>query len=405
MHSKKLHPAELVALVAGLMSLTALAIDVMLPALPVMGEALGVVEENDRQLVIVAFVLGMGTGQLLFGPLSDRFGRRPVLVVSLVLYAAFGAACAVPGSFEQLVVFRALQGVVAAGARVVAISLVRDLFVGAGMARVMSWVMMVFMAVPIVAPNLGYAILQIAPWPAIFWTLVLAGLVLTAWVSARLPETLPADRRRSIAPRALLDSYLEVVRNPTSRAYTLALGFVFGALFAFISASEQVFRSFGRQEHFPLYFAGVASGMMFASFVNARLVGRYGPRRLSMAALTAFVTIQAVYCALYLSGVHGFGPYYASLILGFLCFSLIGANFNALAMEPLGHVAGTASAALGFASTTLSGLIGGFVARQFDGTPLPIALGFLLLGGVSLAIASTAKAAAPAAVPLPRPSA
>lgn len=404
MQPKKLHPAELVALVAGLMSLTALAIDVMLPALPAMGEALGVLQENDRQLVIVAFVLGMGTGQLVFGPLSDRFGRRPILLVSLVLYAAFGAACAVPGSFEQLIVFRALQGVVAAGARVVAISLVRDLFVGAGMARVMSWVMMVFMAVPIAAPNLGYLILKFAPWPAIFWTLVIAGVVLTVWVSARLPETLPPERRRSIAPRALAAAYLEVVRHPTSRAYTLALGFVFGALFAFISASEQVFRAFGRQETFPLYFAGVASGMMFASFVNARLVGRYGPRRLSMSALTGFVLVQAVYCAIYLAGVQGFGPYYASLVLGFLCFSLIGANFNALAMEPLGHVAGTASAALGFASTTLSGLIGGLVARQFDGTPLPIAVGFLVLGVVSLAIASTTRTPAPAPEPLPSAS-
>lgn len=390
MRRPSLHPAELVVLVAGLMSLTALAIDVMLPALPAMGEALGVADENDRQLVIVAFVLGMGVGQLVFGPMSDRFGRRRVLIGSLSLYAVFGAACAIPGSFEQLVAFRAAQGLVAAGARVVAISLVRDLFEGAGMARVMSWVMMVFMAVPIVAPNLGYAILQVAAWPAIFWTLVGAGVVLVAWVALRLPETLPPERRRSIAPRALAAAYLEVAKNPTSRAYTLALGFIFGALFAFISASEQIFRAFGRQERFPIYFAGVAGGMMVASFVNARLVERYGPRRLALTALVAFTSIQLVYGGLYYSGAQGFLPFYVAMLASFFCFSLIGANFNAMAMQPLGHVAGTASAALGFASTTLSGTLGGMVAARFDGTPVPLMVGFLVLGAISLALAATA---------------
>ncbi|MCA9549885.1 MAG: multidrug effflux MFS transporter [Myxococcales bacterium] len=384
--NRELHPLELVTVVAGLMSLTALAIDVMLPALPAMGADLGVSTENDRQLVIVAFVLGMGSGQLVFGPLSDRFGRRRVLVISLLLYTLFAVACAVPGSFEQLVLFRALQGVTAAGARVVALSLVRDLFEGASMARTMSWVMATFMAVPILAPNLGWLILQVSTWRAIFWALVVFGAVLLVWVGARLPETLSPERRRSIHPRALMEAYLEVVKNPTSRAYTIATGLAFGALFAFISSSEQIFRSFGHAERFPLYFAGVAGSMAVASMVNARLVGRLGMRRLSHGALTVFTGIQVVYCALYLSGVHDFAVFYTALALSFFVFSLIGANFNAMALQPLGHVAGTASAALGFASTTLSGSIGGFVARQYNGTPLPVALGFLCLGASSLAV-------------------
>ena len=398
---RALHPLELVLLVAALMSLTALAIDVMLPALPAMGAELGVTAENDRQLVIVAFVLGMGSGQLVFGPLSDRFGRRRILLVSLLLYTLFGLACAVPGDFTQLVVFRALQGVTAAGARVVSLSLVRDLFEGASMARTMSWVMATFMAVPILAPNLGWLILQVASWRAIFWSLVVFGALLLAWVAARLPETLPPERRRSIRPRALAAAYLEVVRNPMSRAYTIATGLAFGALFAFISSSEQIFRSFGREEAFPLYFAGVAGCMAIASMINARLVGRVGTRRLSHGALAVFTGIQVVYCGLYLAGLHGFGVFYSSLALSFFAFSLIGANFNAMALQPLGHVAGTASAALGFASTTLSGSIGGFVARQFDGTPFPISLGFLGLGAASLLVVTLGTRADPVLVASP----
>lgn len=392
MGARRIPQLELIALLAGLMSLAALAIDVMLPALPAMGAALGVTDPNDRQLVVVGFVLGMGFGQLVFGPLSDRFGRRRVLISSLLLYAAFGAACAIPGSFEQLVAFRALQGMVAAGARVVAVSLVRDLFEGAQMARVMSWVMMVFMAVPILAPNIGYAILQVAPWPAIFWTLVVAGVGLSAWAFFRLPETLPPEKRRSIAPWSLCGAYLEVVRHPVSRAYTLALGFAFGSLFAFISSSEQVFAAFGHEDTFTFFFAGVAGSMMVASFVNARLVERVGPRVMAHRALAVFVGIQAVYVFAYtVVGVTGFVPFYVSLVSSFFCFSLIGANFNAMAMQPLGHVAGTASAALGFVQTTMAGTLGGFVARQFDGTPLPIALGFLALSSTALVMATLGR--------------
>ncbi len=384
--ARRLQPVELIALLAGLMSLNALAIDVMLPALPAMGAALGVEDENRRQLVIVAFVLGMGSGQLIFGPLSDRFGRRIVLLGSLVAYSAFALACAFPGSFEQLIAFRAAQGLVAAGARVVTLSVVRDLFEGARMARIMSWVMTVFMAVPILAPNLGYFILQIATWRAIFWTLVANGLLLFTWVALRLPETLNPSRRRSIAPRALAQAYLEVFKNPTSRSYTIGSGLIFAALFAFISSSEQLFRSFGRQETFPLYFAGVASSMAVASIINARLVERLGTRRLSHGAVTAFTIMQVVYCSLYYLGAHSFEVYYVCLLGSFFTFSLIGANFNAMALQPLGHVAGTASAALGFTSTTVSGGLGGLIAAQFNGTPVPVALGFLALGLTTLAL-------------------
>ncbi len=393
--ARQLHSLELIALLAGLMSVHAMAIDIMLPALPAMGAALGVTNGNNRQLVIVAFVLGLGLGQLILGPLSDRFGRRPVILVSLGGYAGFAAACVFARNFEQLVAFRAAQGLLAAGARVITLSLARDLFEGASMARVMSWVMTVFMAVPIIAPNVGHLILKVSTWHMIFWVLVANGLLLSAWVALRLPETLPVERRRSIDPRALVTAYLEVFKNPISRSYALASGIIFGALFAFISSSEQLFRSFGRAETFPLYFAGVASAMAVASIVNARVVERFGPKRLSHGAVMAFTAIQIAYLCAYYLGFEGFLPYYASVVAGFFMFSLIGANFNAMALQPLGHVAGTASAALGFASTTISGGLGGLIAAQFDGTPLPVAVGFLGLGVSCLLVVTFGTRAAP----------
>ncbi len=270
---------ELVLMMAGLMSVNALAIDIMLPALPELGQALGVDGPNHRQYVVVGFVAAVGFGQLIWGPLSDRFGRRPVLLGCIAGYIVAGAACAILGRFEQLVGFRAVQGFFAAGPRVVAISIVRDLHRGPRMAQVMSWILMTFMTVSIVAPGIGWMILRVAGWRPIFGSLVIFGVLLEAWVRARLPETVDPSARRSVRVGPLFRSYFEVVRNPVSRGYALAVGLVFGILFGFIGSSEQLFAAFGRAETFPLYFAGVASAMAAASVVNARWVDRLGPRR------------------------------------------------------------------------------------------------------------------------------
>jgi DHA1 family bicyclomycin/chloramphenicol resistance-like MFS transporter len=371
--------AELVALVAALMSLNALAIDVMLPALPAIGADLGVADGNQRQLVVVAFAFGMGAGQLVFGPLSDAYGRKPVILLSLALYAAFGVGCAIPGSFSQLVGFRFAQGLASSGGRVIASSLVRDLYRGDGMARIMSLVVVVFMAVPILAPSVGWLILQFGSWRIIFWTLVAFSTAVGLWVSLRLPETHPPERRRPLAIRRNLSAYLEVLRHPDSRRYTVASGFVFGCLFAFISSSEQVFAVYDRQHSFPLYFAGVASTMAVAAYFNSRWVDRWGAQRVSTQAVRAFVLVQVAFVGVLTVGLDGFIAVYASLLASFFCVGLMGANFNALALEPQGHIAGTASAAIGFASTALASVLGGWVGQRFDGTAFPLALGFLVL--------------------------
>jgi MFS transporter, DHA1 family, multidrug resistance protein len=378
---------ELVAMVAAMMALNALAIDIMLPALPALGDELGVREPNDRQYVVTAYLLGVGIAQLFFGPASDRYGRRPPLLLSLVGYSVFGLACVFAPTFELLVAFRALQGVAAAGARSIALSIVRDLYSGNGMARIMSLVMMVFMIAPIVAPNIGQLVLFFAAWPWIFAVLVATGLALALWVGLRLPETLAPEARQRRGVVGMLAIYGRVLKTRTTVGYTLAIGTIFGSLIAYVGSSEQIFSDvFGRRETFTLYFAGVAGAMSVASLVNARLVTRFGMRRLSHWALIVFVAINGLSVALLSAGLGGFWSFYGFLMASFLCIAFIGANFNALAMEPMGEVAGTASAFLGFTSTIVAAVLGAIVGMRFDGTVIPLTTGFFGLGLIALVV-------------------
>ncbi|MCA9648570.1 MAG: multidrug effflux MFS transporter [Myxococcales bacterium] len=389
----RLSTPELVGMVAALMSLNALAIDVMLPAMGVIAEDLGVADANDQQLVIVAYVIGFGLPQLVFGPLADRFGRRPTLAISLVGYTVAGFACMLAPSFELLLALRFVHGVFASGCRVIAVAVVRDLFAGRMMARLLSLVMTVFMLVPIIAPAIGQGIVLVASWPWCFGLLGVAGLVMMLWTAVRLPETLPEDGRRPFGLRATLGAYASVLRNRLTFGYMLGSGVVFGALFAFLSASEQIFREvFGRGDDFVLWFAGIAIVLAIANFANSRLVTRFGMRRLGHLALIAFTLLAATLYGLTEILGESFGLFYPLFTACFAFFGLIGANFNALAMEPLGRVAGTASAAYGFATTTLSALIGGLIGRAYDGTTGPLLLGFVVLGlGASLIVLVTER--------------
>ncbi len=376
---------ELVGLVASLMALNALAIDIMLPALDRIAAEFAVADPNDRQLVVVVYVLGFGAPQLVYGPLSDRIGRKPVTLLSLVGYTLTGIACAFATSFEMLLALRFAQGLSAAGCRVTAIAVVRDVYQGRGMARIMSLVMTVFMVVPIAAPALGQAVLLVAPWEWCFHVLGIAGAALFLWVAFRLGETHPPEKRSPMGLGGVARCYAEVFRNPVSRGYTLASGIIFASLFAYISSSEQVFREvFGVGDAFAFYFAGIALALSLANFANSRLVERWGMRRLGHGAVVGFTVGAGILLGL----THLFGEHLALFVplfaLCFACFGMIGANFNALAMEPLGHIAGTASAAFGFVTTTLSGVLGGLVGRAFDGTTVPLLSGLFVLGGASL---------------------
>lgn len=380
-------------MVAALMSLNALAIDVMLPAMGAVATDLGVRNANDQQLVILAYVLGFGFPQLVFGPVADRYGRRPVLMLALVGYTIAGFACMAAPSFEMLLALRFIHGIFAAGCRVVAVTLVRDLFAGRGMAKVMSLVMTVFMVVPIVAPAIGQGILLIAHWRWCFGVLGIAGVLMLGWTVVRLPETLDVTLRQPLGVRQTLGAYAAVLRSRPTFGYMLSSGIIFGALFAFLSASEQIFREvFDRGDTFVLWFAAIALVLALTNFANSRLVTRFGMRRLSHIALAAFTGLAAMLLGLTTVFGENFAIFLPLFALCFAFFGLIGANFNALAMEPLGRIAGTASAAYGFATTTLSAVLGGLIGRAYDGSTGPLMLGFVGLGLASLiAVAVTER--------------
>lgn len=370
-----------------LMASNAMAIDIMLPAMADIGRAFSLAGDNDRQLVIIAYMMGFGVSQLFYGPLTDRFGRRRVLFVSLGCYVATSIACAISPSFEWLIVSRILQGTAAGGSRVIAVSVARDLYAGRQMAKVMSLVMIVFMVAPIAAPSVGQLLLFITDWKGIFWALVIFGAIMFVWVLTRLPETLPAERRKPLNPPSILKNYWEVLTTREAAGYMAASGMLFAALMSFISSSEQLFHEvYHTGVMFPLWFAGAAAAMSVSNIINSRLVERYGMRRMSHGALLLFVVANGVHALLALQGPVPFELFYALVLLAFFAMGFQGPNYNAIAMEPLGHIAGSGAALIGFASSFVAASIGGLIAQQFDGTTGPIFLGNFIVATCALLI-------------------
>lgn len=380
--------AEFVAIVALLMALNAMAIDVILPALQQMGEALAVGEENRRQLPLTAYIVFFGLSQLVYGTLSDHFGRRPVLIFGLVVYVVGSAGAALAGDFTVLLLMRAVQGAGAGATRVIAISIVRDMFGGRKMASVMSLAMMVFMVVPILAPTLGQGILMAAGWRAILGAIAAFGLLMTIWCALRLPETLAKENRRSLQIGPVAEAFRIVVSNRIAAGYAVGTGLIFGCLFAFLNSVQQIYQGiYQLGALFPLAFSGAAVLLAAASFANSRLVERFGMRRLSHCALVGFVGASALLSilAIVADGHMPFWLFFVCTLLAFGCFAFIGTNFNALAMDPLGHVAGTASSVVSSLQTFLGGMLGALIGQAYDGTVLPLCLGFLVLSLLSFA--------------------
>lgn len=378
---------EFVVLIAGLMSLNALAIDAMVPALPAIGEALNVADENRRQLVVSLYVLGFGLTQIVYGPLSDRFGRKPVLVVSLVLYVAFALACWAAPSFELLLAARMAQGGAAASTRVLVVSIVRDRFEGPRMARIMSLAFLVFLLIPMLAPLFGQLTLLVASWRAIFFGLATGGAVMLAWALVRLPETLHPEYRRPLDPRTIWDGAWQTLSNRQSLGYTLAFTLMMASLMGYINSIQQiVFDVFRRPELIAATFAGVALPMAFTSWLNSRIVERIGTRRVAHAGLALFTVSAAVHLAIVLTAGEGLWTFIVMQGATMACFGLASANFGALAMQPLGHVAGTASSVQGTIGTIGGALLGLLVGQSFDGTLVPMVGGFAAFGALGLLI-------------------
>jgi MFS transporter, DHA1 family, multidrug resistance protein len=383
---------EFVVLIAGLMSLNALAIDAMVPALPAIGAALGVADENSRQLVVSLYVLGFGLTQIVYGPLSDRFGRKPVLVVSLILYVGFALACWAAPSFTLLLAARMAQGGAAASTRVLVVSIVRDRFEGARMARIMSLAFLVFLLIPMLAPLFGQLTLLVASWRAIFFGLALGGAIMLLWSLVRLPETLHPEYRRPLHPRTIWDGTWQTLSNRQSIGYTLAFTLMMASLMGYINSIQQiVFDIFRRPELIAATFAGVALPMAFTSWLNSRIVERIGARRVAHTGLALFTLSALAHLALVLTADESLWLFIGLQGLTMACFGLASANFGALAMQPLGHVAGTASSVQGTIGTIGGALLGLLVGQSFDGTLLPMVGAFAAFGTIALLIVAATE--------------
>jgi DHA1 family bicyclomycin/chloramphenicol resistance-like MFS transporter len=398
---------ELTAMLAGLMAVNAFAIDAMIPALPDIGRSLNVARENDRQLVVIAYFIGFASTQLLWGPLSDRFGRKPILAAGMAMYGIFALLCGYAQSFAVLIAGRAAMGASAAVSRVLVVAMVRDLFQAEAMARVMSLVFMVFMLVPVLAPNIGQAILLFASWRAIFVVLAIYALIMMIWSSWRLPETLHPEFRRSLNWRDILKAAGETLREPQSRGYTLAMTVSFSALVAYISSVQQiVFDAFGAGRFIGLVFASVAAPMALASWLNSRVVGRYGLRRVGHSAALAFMAVTAIHAGIALSGKETLAVFVLLQGLTMACFAFTSSNLGTLAMEHMAHIAGTASSVQGVIGTIGAAAIGFVIGQQFNGTAVPFLVGTAAcaaIGFVMIILTEPKRMFAPMRVDEPQP--
>jgi DHA1 family bicyclomycin/chloramphenicol resistance-like MFS transporter len=370
---------EMTAMLAGLMALNAFAIDAMVPALPDIGQSLHVVEENSRQLVVVAYFIGFASTQLLWGPLADRFGRKPVLGAGIFLYGVFALLCASAASFPLLIAGRVAMGASAAVTRVLVVAMVRDLFEREAMARVMSLVFMVFMLVPVLAPNIGQLILFVASWRAIFFVLAFYALLMLGWSSLRLPETLHPEYRRSLDPRAMGAAVLQTLRDPQSRGYTIATTIIFSALVAYIASIQQIiFDAFGEGRFIGIVFAAIAAPMALASWTNSKVVERFGLRRVGHGGAAGLVVVSHIHAAVVLLGLETLGSFIVLQALTMSCFAFASSNLGTLAMEHMAPIAGTASSVQGVVGTLGAAIVGFTIGQAFDGTPTPFVVGTAL---------------------------
>jgi DHA1 family bicyclomycin/chloramphenicol resistance-like MFS transporter len=384
---RTLQRAEFIALMAAIMSLGALAIDAILPALDAIASDFGVTDPNRRQLVIGIYLIGSAVGCLVPGSLSDRFGRRPVLFGGLVAYVVFALASAAAWSFNALLATRVLMGLGAAGLGVLPGAIIRDRYEGDAMARLMSTIFIVFMVVPVLAPSVGQAVLQVAPWRWVFVTTAALGALVFAWAYLRLPETLAHADRQPLDLRSVAHNLPLTFTTRSAVGYVLGAGLTFGAMFGYINTSQQLIgEHFGAGENFAVIFGLTASTLAVSSFANSRIVERFGARRVSHTALLVFIAVSALQvAAAYLDGDNLW--LFAPLMSANLCLlGFMGANFGSIAMQPFATTAGAASSAQSFVRMLMGAGIGIVIGQAYDNSARPLALALLLCSLTSLAL-------------------
>lgn len=374
---------------AVMISITALSIDMMLPALPQIGKDLHAAHPNDVQLVVSLLILGMGIGQIFFGPLSDCFGRKPIIFAGFIIFSAGCLMSIFAHRFEIMLAGRLIQGLGTAGPRAAIIALIRDQYGGRAMARIMSAIMAVFIFIPAVAPSLGQAILIVGNWRVIFGVLMLQGIVTLTWFTIRQPETLPRQRRLPFSVRRIIRGLAEVCSIRLSLGYTIASGFMLTVLLTYLNCAQQIFQEvFGLGREFPLYMAFLALCIGGASLVNSRIVMHLGMRALSYRAVFAFILLMCLYLGilLYTGGQAPLWLFMACFSLCFFCLGILFGNQNSIAMEPLGHIAGAGASVIGSLTSLISSPLSMVVGRAYNGSTLPLAWGSVILGILTVAV-------------------
>lgn len=385
---------EFVLLLAFTISLVALSIDSMLPALPAIAHDLGADNPNDRQMVITILFAGFGIAQILYGPVSDSVGRKPAIYAGFGIFTLGSIICVIAQDFDTMLIGRFLQGFGAAGPRTVVVAMVRDRYEGRAMARIMSLVTSVFILVPVLAPSLGQGILLIAHWRAIYWMLLILGMGTGLWFALRQEETLDIARRRELSLSRILRAIIEVFRNRISFGYMTATGLVFGAFIGYLASSQQIFQEmYGVGTWFAVYFGVLAISFGAASLLNAKLVMRFGMRLLSNRAQWGHTGLSVVFAAIAIAfDGHPPLPYFVGyMMLTFFLVGILFGNFNALAMAPLGHIAGVGAAVIGAFTTFVSVGAGAMIGHAYQGTIQPLVIGFAILGICSLAVTRWAE--------------
>ena len=378
--------SEFVLMMASLMSLVALSIDALLPALPEIGSSLNVSDPISNQLLITMIFLGLGFGQLIFGPLSDSFGRKPMVYIGFVIFVIASIICVTTTSFEMMIAGRILQGIGLSSPRTIAIAMVRDSFSGNYMAKVLSIIVVFFILVPVIAPTIGQLILNVSGWKAIFNINLILGLLVVIWFWKRQEETLKEPDRIKFSLRVFLDGTKEFMSHKDAIAYTLVSGFITGSFMVYLSTSQQIFQEqydFG--ELFPYIFASTAIAVGAATFLNSQLVVRFGAKRLAFISTIAYCLISIVYIIVFYNGNNpSIYVLMAFFLLQFFSVGLLFGNVRALAMEPLGHIAGIGSAINGFVSTVMAVPIANYIGSFVKVSVLPLFIGFSIFGLLSL---------------------
>lgn len=378
---------EFTVLMAVLMSVVAISIDAILPALGQAGIDLGLSNPNHAQYLIGFIFIGMAVGQLLSGPLSDALGRKKVLYGGIAIYLVGSLVAYMSDTLEWMLVGRFIQGIGVAGPFISSISIVRDRYAGREMARVMSIVSMIFIMVPAIAPSLGQAVMYMSSWRDIYLLYIVYALAVATWIFFRLEETLPREKRIPLHAPDIFNGFKEVLRHKVTFSYTICMGLCFGSFLGYLNSCQQVFQDqFGVGEAFSLYFGGLALVLGSASLMNSRIVERLGMHYICLRAFAFIVFASVVFLAL-----HAIIPItlpvfliYAAVL--FFCFGLIFGNMNALAMEPMGHIAGIAAAVIGCLSNIISMVLGSFIGQLYNGSLIPIVSGFIVLGLMAIAV-------------------